>query len=94
MVIYGQKNLDVDQIDIGSVRVSDGNASGTGAAMYYLNHAYDENGDGIPDLKLDFRVADALGNGDLSLASASVNLKGQTKSGEVFRGSQVIKVAP
>jgi hypothetical protein len=93
VVIYGQKDLDVNQIDIGSVRVTDGKGSGTGATMYYLNPAYDENGDGIPDLKLDFRVADVLSHGDLDRASTHLNVKGQTRSRELLRGSQAIHVA-
>ncbi|MFO1272704.1 MAG: hypothetical protein U1F50_13705 [Rubrivivax sp.] len=58
VVIYGSAELDVRDIDVNTVYLSDGTGSGVPAAMFHLKPGYDENKDGKDDLKLDYRIAD------------------------------------
>lgn len=87
VVIYGGEEIDVTEIDVASVRLSDGAGSGVPSAMYHLEKGYDENNDGRDDLKLDFQLAALRSSGNLSGMSSTFRVTGYLKgTKQPFRG--------
>jgi hypothetical protein len=78
-VIYGSPTLDVRDINVNTVNLSDGTGSAVPAAMYHLKEGYDENQDGRDDLKLDYRVADLKSSANKLFTSSTFRITGRLK---------------
>jgi hypothetical protein len=94
-VIYGSSDLDVRDIDIGSVRLSDGTGSGVPVTLYHQVSGYDENNDGRDDVKFDFKLADLRSSGNLASSSRIFRVTGYLKDNHrPFRGEQHVTFVP
>jgi len=93
-VIYGSDKIDVRDIDLASVHLSDGTGSGVPVVMYHLIRGYDENNDGRDDLKLDFRLDDLRTSGNLAQLSNTLRLTGYLKNHQPFNGEQNVTFIP
>jgi hypothetical protein len=94
-VIYGNRDVDVRDIDLDSVRLSDGTGSGVPATMYHVARGYDENNDGRDDLKLDFKLEDLRTSGNLAQSSAILRVTGYLRNSKrPFWGEQTVTFVP
>jgi hypothetical protein len=97
VVICGSPNLDVRDINVDSVYLSDGTGSGVPAAMYHLKDGYDENNDGRDDLKLDYRIADLRSSANKLFTVSTFRLTGRLKDIKgvrPIRGERTVAVIP
>lgn len=78
-VIYGSEKLDVRDINVDTVNLSDGTGSAVPATMFHLKQGYDENNDGRDDLKLDYRIANLKSSGNKLFTSSTFHLTGRLK---------------
>ncbi len=102
VVIYGDRTFDVSEIDINSVRAADASLTGQGvpAAMFYppdpkKDRSYDENRDGYPDMKLDFKIDTMRQLDYLSTDTKHLRVSGLLSgSGQRFEGVERVTVIP
>lgn len=101
VVIYGEENFNVADIEVGTVFAADASVvpRGTLAAMYYpdfVKHpeaVYDENQDGFPDRKFDFKVPEMRGVDDLSAKTKYLRVWGRLHSSQQrFEGVEKVNV--
>ena len=81
IAVLGTADFDVNTIDQKSLAIGDVKGSGEYTVA-------DRNNDGIDDLVAEFTVADL----DLKQGSQELTLKGKTKDGKMFKGSDQITV--
>ncbi|MCC6591426.1 MAG: toll/interleukin-1 receptor domain-containing protein [Bryobacterales bacterium] len=94
-VIYGNQDVDVNDIVLESVRLSDGTGSGVPAAMYHRVKGFDENNDGRDDLKLDFRVDDLRSSQNLGHSPQKLKITGYLGSNRrPIYGEQQVRFIP
>ncbi|HTR58483.1 MAG TPA: hypothetical protein VMM27_09925, partial [Casimicrobiaceae bacterium] len=58
---------------------------------------YDENNDGIDDLKLDYRIADLKSSANKLLPSSTLQITGRLKDDKgarPLRGERLVKIVP
>lgn len=92
VVIHGRRDVDVHQIDLASVRVSDGTGSGVPPALYFLDN--DEDKDGLDDAKFDIKLDDLRTSANLAGASTVLQVWGRFKNQRPFRGDQRVRFIP
>src|SRR5690606_25202497 len=99
VAILGESGFDpVAEVDLSTLTLGDGSAEDTPLARRqygtYMAAREDVNGDGLRDLVLHFSTPSLVANGDLTSASTELVLRGATKNGVAFVGSDTIRVVP
>ena len=89
VVIYGSDALDVRDINVDTILLSDGTGSAVPAAMFHLREGFDENNDGKDDLKLDYRIADLKSSENKLFTASTFRLTGRLKDSKGARPSAV-----
>lgn len=97
LLLLSGDGLDAMQIDPGSLRLGDQLGADTPPAVdgkgSPLAYAKDANGDGLPDLVVEFPIAALVKNGDLTKETTELLLTGTTMQGaSVIRAARVVVV--
>ncbi len=99
VAVLGEPGFDpVADVNLPTLTLGDGSAEDTPLARRpygtYMAAGEDVNGDGLRDLVLHFSTPALVTNGDLTSASTELVLRGATKNGVAFAGSDAIRVVP
>jgi hypothetical protein len=99
VAILGEPGFDpVADVNLSTVTLGDGSDEDTPLARKrhgtYMAAGDDVNSDGLRDLVLHFSTPSLVTNGDLTSASTELVLRGATKNGVAFAGSDAIRVVP
>lgn len=97
VAILGESGFDpVADVNLSTLTLGDGSEEDTPLARRrngtYMAGGEDVNGDGLRDLVLHFSTPSLVKNGDLTSASTELILRGATKNGVAFAGSDEIRV--
>ncbi|MFK3984270.1 S8 family serine peptidase [Micromonospora sp. NPDC050397] len=96
VTLFGTAQLDVDRVDLATVRLGRATGTGTGIAQVVgagpLGTVTDANADGRNDLRLYFDKEALRVDGQLTAASTTLTLSGRTVDGREIQGTD--RVAP